>query len=210
VEIVNACPIARKSFKMACGTGSPRMGKPTTLLEGLCGHALALGAESIEVEYDDGREWVFARKAETSISIANYATSGADAKELRKNLYAAAKKPVRTVIDGQVYLLKVKISDSFGEDAFAVRIDQAPKLDPSAPAKFTAKQGQYLAYIYHYTKLHRQAPAELDLQRYFRVSAPSIHEMIKTLERNGLIEKTPGQARSIRLCVPFESLPRLE
>jgi Mn-dependent DtxR family transcriptional regulator len=75
---------------------------------------------------------------------------------------------------------------------------------------FTAKQGQYLAFIYNYTKIHHQAPAETDLQLYFRVSPPSIHEMIKTLERNGLIQKTPGQARSIRLLVKPEHLPRLE
>jgi hypothetical protein len=35
--------------------------------------------------------------------------------------------------------------------------------DPSEPPEFTAKQGQYLAFIYHYTKVHRQAPAETDL-----------------------------------------------
>jgi DNA-binding MarR family transcriptional regulator len=34
--------------------------------------------------------------------------------------------------------------------------------------------------------------------------------MIKTLERNGLIEKTPGQARSIRLLVKPEHLPALD
>ncbi len=34
--------------------------------------------------------------------------------------------------------------------------------------------------------------------------------MIKTLERNGLIEKTPGQARSIRLLVDPQHLPRLD
>jgi hypothetical protein len=33
--------------------------------------------------------------------------------------------------------------------------------------------------------------------------------MIKTLERNGLVEKTPGKARSIRLLVQPEHLPRL-
>ena len=75
---------------------------------------------------------------------------------------------------------------------------------------FTRKQGQYLAFIYNYTKIHRQAPAESDLERYFRVSPPAIHDMIKTLERNGLIERTPGRARSIRLCVRPENLPRLE
>jgi DNA-binding MarR family transcriptional regulator len=34
--------------------------------------------------------------------------------------------------------------------------------------------------------------------------------MVKTLERNGLIERTPGKARSIRLMVKAEHLPRLE
>ena len=74
----------------------------------------------------------------------------------------------------------------------------------------SAKQGQYLAFIYHYSKIHRQAPAESDLERYFQVSPPAVHEMIKTLERNGLIERTPGRARSIRLLVQPEHLPQLD
>ena len=185
------------------------MGRPTTLLEGLCGHALALGAQSIEVEYKDGRDWVFAYKDGTGIRIFNCTRSSSDGKELRGNLYAAAKKPVRTVIGGHVYILKVRVFESFGEDAFAVNLDLAPKLDPSIAPSFTAKQGQYLAFIYNYSKIHGRAPSESDLERYFQVSPPSVHEMIKTLERNGLIERTPGQARSIRLCVQPENLPRL-
>jgi repressor LexA len=186
------------------------MGRPTTLLEGLCGHALLLGAESLEVEYKDGREWVFANKGGLGVGIANYKSSSLDSKELRGSLYAAAKKPVRTVIRGQVYILKVDIFDSFGEDAFAVSIDLAPKLDPSIAPSFTAKQGQYLAFIYNYAKIHRQPPAETDLERYFQVSPPAIHDMIRTLERKGFIERTPGKARSIRLLVQPENLPRLE
>jgi LexA DNA binding domain len=186
------------------------MGRATTLLEGLCGHAMSLGAQSMEVEYKDGRECIIANKGAVGISIANYKSSSADAKELRRNLYAAAKKPVRTVIAGQVYILKARIFDSFGEDAFAVSMNLAPKLDPSNQPSFTAKQGQYLAFIYNYTKIRGQAPAESDLERYFRVSPPAVHDMVKTLERNGLIERTPGQARSIRLCVHPEDLPRLE
>ena len=87
---------------------------------------------------------------------------------MRGNLYAAAKKPVRTVIGGQVYILKVRVFESFGEDAFEVSIDPAPKLDPSITPSFTAKQGQYLAFIYNYTKIHGQPPAESDLERYFQ------------------------------------------
>jgi hypothetical protein len=186
------------------------MGRPATLLEGLCGHALSLGAQSIGVEHKDSRDWVFAYKGGRGIGIANYKRSSADAKELRGNLYAAAKKAVRTVVGGQVYILKVRVFESFGEDAFEVSMVPAPKLDPSVAPSFTTKQGQYLAFIYNYSKIRHQAPAESDLERYFRVSPPAIHDMIKTLERNGLIERTPGQARSIRLLVRPEHLPRLE
>lgn len=52
---------------------------------------------------------------------------------------------------------------------------------------FTDKQGQYLAFIYAYTKLHRRPPAEADMQRYFQVSPPSIHRMVVELENRRLI-----------------------
>jgi hypothetical protein len=186
------------------------MGKPSTLLEGLCGHALSLGANSIEVEYKDGVDWVSARKGNVGIGIARYKSSGPDARELRENLYAAAKRPVRTLLGGRRSILKVRTYDSFGEDAFEVTIDAAPPLDPSRPPSFTEKQGQYLAYIHYYTKIHRCAPAETDLQRYFRVSPPSVHQMVVTLHTNGFIERVPGEARSIRLLVPPEQLPDLK
>jgi DNA-binding MarR family transcriptional regulator len=186
------------------------MGRPATFLEALCGHALSLGAHSIEVERKERREWVFARKGDIGVAIAKYASSSGDAKDLRANLHAAAKKSVRTVMGGQVYILKVRVFEGFGEDAFEISIDPAPKLDPSIAPSFTAKQGQYLAFIYNYAKIHREAPVESDLQRYFQVSPPAIHDMIKALERNGLIERTPGRARSIRLLVQPEHLPRLE
>jgi len=186
------------------------MGKPVTLLERLCEHILSFGAESLLVEYKDGHEWVFANQGGVSTGIASFKSSSREAKELRQDLYAATKKPVRTAIAGRSWNLKVRVFDSFGEDAFKVAIEPALKADPSKAPKFTTKQGQYLAYIHSYTKIHRQAPAESDLQRYFQVSAPSVHEMIKTLQRNGLIERTPGQARSIELLVRAEHLPPLE
>jgi repressor LexA len=102
------------------------------------------------------------------------------------------------------------VSESFGEDAFTVSIDLAPALDPSLAPSFTAKQGQYLAFIHNYTNIHRRAPAELDLERYFQVSPPAVHEMIRALERNGLIARIPRRARSICLLVQPEHLPRLE
>jgi hypothetical protein len=44
---------------------------------------------------------------------------------------------------------------------------------------FTPKQGQYLAFIHLYTRLHRRPPAETDMQEYFRVSQPSVHRFTR-------------------------------
>lgn len=79
-----------------------------------------------------------------------------------------------------------------------------------ASKPFTAKQGQYLAYIYYYTKIHGRPPAESDLQRFFRVTAPVVHQMIKTLDARGLIQRQPGAARPIRLRLTRAQLPDLE
>ena len=75
---------------------------------------------------------------------------------------------------------------------------------------YTDKQGQYLAFIYYYTKLHGRAPSEADMQGYFEVSAPAVHQMILTLERREFIERTPGQSRSIRLVLSRDELPDLD
>jgi Mn-dependent DtxR family transcriptional regulator len=82
--------------------------------------------------------------------------------------------------------------------------------DVSHPVKaFTPKQGQYLAYIYAYTRLHRQPPAEADIQKYFRVTPPSVHQMVLTLEREGFIKRQPRAARSIELLIDPKQLPDL-
>ena len=75
---------------------------------------------------------------------------------------------------------------------------------------FTSKQGQYLAFIDAYTRVHLRAPAEADIQRYFGVTPPSVHQMILTLERAGLIRRQPGVPRSIEVLVPPDDLPVLE
>lgn len=74
---------------------------------------------------------------------------------------------------------------------------------------YTSRQGQFLAYIHHYTTLHGRPPAEAELVQFFQVTPPSVHQMILTLERRGLITRTPGEARSIRLKLPPEELPPL-
>ncbi len=74
---------------------------------------------------------------------------------------------------------------------------------------FTEKQGQYLAFIYTYTKLHRRPPAEADMQAYFEVTPPTVHQMVVQLEKRALIRRQSGQPRSIELLVPVEAIPPL-
>jgi DNA-binding MarR family transcriptional regulator len=82
--------------------------------------------------------------------------------------------------------------------------------EPSAPPPaFTERQGQYLAFIWAYTQIHARPPAERDLQHFFDVTAPSVHQMILTLQRQGLIRRQPATARSIELLIPPETLPVL-
>lgn len=79
----------------------------------------------------------------------------------------------------------------------------------SAVSPFTAKQGQYLAFIYAYSRIFRRPPAEADMQRHFRVTPPTVHQMVLTLERAGLIKRQPGVPRSIELLIDPQDLPVL-
>ena len=74
---------------------------------------------------------------------------------------------------------------------------------------FTPRQGQYLAFIHAYTLVNGRPPAEADMQRFFRVTPPSVHQMVVTLERAGLISRQPGVARSIAVLVDRSALPEL-
>jgi DNA-binding MarR family transcriptional regulator len=70
-----------------------------------------------------------------------------------------------------------------------------------------ARQGQYLAFIYAYARVLERPPAEADIQRHLKVTPPTVHQMLITLERTGLIRRKPGVARSIELRIEPESLP---
>ncbi|NGZ08056.1 MAG: SOS response transcriptional repressor [Nitrospira sp. LK70] len=75
---------------------------------------------------------------------------------------------------------------------------------------YITRQGQFLAYRHHYSIVNGCAPSEADMQRFFQVTAPSVHQMMFTLERRGVIRRVPAQARSLTVIVPPESLPSLQ
>jgi repressor LexA len=74
---------------------------------------------------------------------------------------------------------------------------------------YTEKQGQYLAFIYYYTKVNCYPPAERDMERFFRVSPPSVHRMLIDLEKKKLISRIPRQPRSITVLLRCDQLPLL-
>ena len=75
---------------------------------------------------------------------------------------------------------------------------------------FTPRQGQYLAFIHAYTLVNERPPAQADIQRFFRLTPPSVYQMLLTLEREGLISRRPGVPRSIAVLVDRADLPDLE
>jgi Mn-dependent DtxR family transcriptional regulator len=77
-------------------------------------------------------------------------------------------------------------------------------------AKITERQGQYLSYIFQYMKVNGRAPAESEIQRFFGVTSPTVHQMVLKLESLGLISRKPGVARSIQVLVPQDNIPELK
>ncbi len=101
-------------------------------------------------------------------------------------------------------------SSSAGEPDDSVDEESPDAKNGRVDRAYTDTQGQYLAFIYYYTKIHGVAPAEADMQRYFEVSPPSVHNMVVTLEKRGLITRTPGAGRSIQLRLGRDQLPDLD
>lgn len=95
------------------------------------------------------------------------------------------------------------------DHAGAVDRMKLPRHPEHVERDYTETQGQYLAFIYYYTKIHGVPPAEADMRRYFKVSPPSIHNMVVTLERRSFIRRTPGASRSIQLLLSRDKLPDL-
>ena len=83
-----------------------------------------------------------------------------------------------------------------------------PKISASKSAaqRPTKRQHEYLSFIAKYIARFGRAPAESDIERHFLVSAPSVNNMMQTLERCGYISRQRGVPRSIRICI---ELPRV-
>jgi len=58
--------------------------------------------------------------------------------------------------------------------------------------------------------MHGKAPAEADLQRFSGTAPTTIHQIVLKLEEKEFISRVPRQARSIKLLLDPEELPRLK
>lgn len=75
-------------------------------------------------------------------------------------------------------------------------------------AEVTPTQGRYLAYIRTYTEGFGLPPAESEIAEAMGVSPPSVNQMMKTLERKGLIRRQSGVPRSIEILVADDAIPK--
>lgn len=96
------------------------------LLE-LVARAIKVGADDMEIEYKNGREEVFAVSSGIGVGIASLDSKSEEARLLREELYAIARKKRVVRISGCKYTVRVQIFDSFGEDAFRVTIKRTPE-----------------------------------------------------------------------------------
>lgn len=76
----------------------------------------------------------------------------------------------------------------------------------------TRQQGQFLAYIREYMMRNRHgaAPTHAELQRFFKLTPPTVNSMLKRLDERGFIRRIPGKARAIELTIAPELIPRLD
>lgn len=79
------------------------------------------------------------------------------------------------------------------------------------PGGPTRQQGQFFAYIRDYMNLnHGAAPTHSEMQRFFKLTPPSVNSMLKRLDEKGNIRRTAGKARAIELTIDPESIPPLK
>ena len=78
--------------------------------------------------------------------------------------------------------------------------------DPADASRSTKRQVEYLVFISKYISKFGRAPAESDIERHFLVSAPSVNQMMQTLEKRGFITRKPNTPRSIQIRLSLEEL----
>jgi len=99
--------------------------------------------------------------------------------------------------------------ENYSQSAISFPKKPARKRSKKRHPKFTIKQGQYLSYIFYFTKVNGVSPSEKDFQKYFNSSLSAVRRMISNLEKRNLIlcKTKPFQ---IEVCLNRSEMPDLE
>jgi hypothetical protein len=95
------------------------------VLDEVASRVVSIGAAEFEVEYKDGEEHVVAFNGAVGVAVTSFLSHSEEARALRSQLYALAKKPRQIFYADLKYVLRAKVFDSFGEDAFRVSITKS-------------------------------------------------------------------------------------
>src|SRR5258708_1664074 len=93
-----------------------------SILEKFAAEVIRLGAEQLEVEYKDGYEKVLAIACDFGFGIGRLRSTSQEAVTLRHELYQCTRRKRQIVVDGDKYELHSRTYDSFGEQAYRVRL----------------------------------------------------------------------------------------
>lgn len=70
----------------------------------------------------------------------------------------------------------------------------------------TPRQREYLIFIKSFTERWGVPPSFDEIGRHFQTTAPSVNNMIKTLEAKGFLSRVPRAPRTLRVLVPDDAL----
>jgi hypothetical protein len=103
------------------------------MIQQLIADTVRAGGDSLDIEYKDQHEEVCAMRGPVGFGIARFPSGGKEATTLRRALYEMAKRRSTVTIDEVDYDVRVRIYDSFGEDAFRAQLTQRGRAEQSAP-----------------------------------------------------------------------------
>jgi hypothetical protein len=139
-----------------------------------------------------------------------------------KGLLEEACRQLRTVMQDETIMAESPLEAQCAMESAAefvgaalVRLESIPSKDPPSappPGAPTRQQGQFLSFIREYMLRNEAgvAPTHADLQRFFNLTAPSVHSMLIRLEKRGFIRRIPGRARAIVIICPPDWIPPLD
>ena len=98
---------------------------PDDILVTLLSRAIEIGADELEVQYQDRQDWVCALKGGSGLSIASFPSNSPESVALRRQLMAIGKRGKTIETCEGACRVTVSTYEDFGEPAFRARLRKA-------------------------------------------------------------------------------------